>query len=314
MRAFAVPSFGADPAVLETPAPAADGEFLIRVSYAGVNPTDYKRMERLTASSAYPAVVGVDFAGVLERTPAAESDLRVGDRVFGMARTSGSYAEYTAVAPGVLGEPLARIPASVTDEQAAALPVPAVAALGSLDELGTVAGQRLVILGAAGAVGGYAVQMARHRGAHVIAVVRGGVDVDEARGLGAHDVYDSTVADVISQVQAAYPDGVDAVLDLVNGPTMIRRDVELLRPGGRLVSAVHAADEAWFSARQVTAHNISGPVNPLSSPQGLSQVAGLLAEGVITARLRFSYELADAARALHQLQAGGMRGKAVISL
>jgi len=314
MRAFAVPSFGADPAVLDLPEPATDGEFLIRVSYAGVNPTDYKRVERLTASSVYPAVVGVDFAGVLERTPAGESDLRVGDRVFGMARTNGSYAEYTAVAPAVLGEPVARIPATVTDEQAAALPVPAVAALGSLDELGTVAGQRLVILGAAGGVGGYAVQMARHRGAHVIAVVRGADDVDEARGLGAHDVYDSTEADAIGQVRAAYPDSVDAVLDLINGPTLIRRDVDLLRAGGRLVSAIHAADEAWFRARQITAHNISGPVNPLSSPQGLDQVAGMLADGVITARLRFTYELADSARALDQLRAGGMRGKAVIRL
>jgi NADPH:quinone reductase-like Zn-dependent oxidoreductase len=314
MRAFAVPSFGADPAVLDVPAPAAAGEFLVRVSYAGVNPTDYKRVERLTASSMYPAVVGVDFSGVLERTPAGESDLRVGDRVFGMARTNGSYAEYTAVAPRVPGEPLARIPAAVTDEQAAALPVPAVAALGSLDELGTVAGQRLVILGAAGAVGGYAVQMARHRGAHVIAVVRSTADADEARGLGAQDVFDSTAADAIGQVRAAYPDGADAVLDVVNGPTLIRRDVELLRPGGRLVSAVHAADEVWFAARQITAHNISGPVNPLSSPQGLDQVAGLLADGVITVRLRFTYELADAASALDQLRAGGMRGKAVIRL
>jgi len=314
MRAFAVPSFGADPAVLDVPPPAADGEFLIRVSYAGVNPTDYKRVDRLTASSVYPAVVGVDFSGVLERTPAGESDLRVGDRVFGMARTYGSYAEYTAVAPRVLGEPLARIPAAVTDEQAAALPVPAVAALGSLDELETVAGQRLVILGAAGAVGGYAVQMARHRGAHVIAVVRGSVDADEARVLGAQDVFDSASTDAIGQVRAAHPDGVDAVLDIVNGPTLIRRDLELLRAGGRLVSAVHAADELWFAARQITARNISGPVNPLSSPQGLDQVAGLLADGVITARLRFTYELADAASALDRLRAGGMRGKAVIRL
>jgi NADPH:quinone reductase-like Zn-dependent oxidoreductase len=314
MRAFAVPSFGEHPAVLDVPAPAADGEFLIRVSYAGVNPTDYKRMERLTASSAYPAVIGVDFAGMIDRTPAGESDLRVGDRVFGMARTSGSYAEYTAVAPGVLGEPLTRIPATITDEQAAALPVAAVAALGSLEALGTVAGQRLVVLGAAGAVGGYAVQMARHRGAHVIAVVRGAADVDEARDLGANEVYVSAGADVIGEVRAAYPVGVDAVLDPVNGPDLIRRDVELLRAGGRLVSAVHAADPAWFGERQISAHNISGPVNPLSSPRGLDQIAGLLADGVITARLRFSYELQDAARALDQLRAGGMRGKAVIRL
>jgi NADPH:quinone reductase-like Zn-dependent oxidoreductase len=314
MRAFAVPRFGQDPAVLDVPAPAADGQFLIRITHAGVNPTDYKRVERLTASAAYPAVVGVDFAGVLERVPDGDGDLRPGDRVFGMARTSGSYAEFTAVPPGTVGEPLTRIPATVTDEQAAALPVAAVAALGSLDELRTTAGQRIVVLGAVGAVGGYAVQIARHRGAHVIAVVRGAGDVDEARGLGADEVYDSSAGDVIGQVRGSHADGADAVLDLINGPDQIRRDVGLLRAGGRLVSAVHAADEAWFGERQITAHNVSGPVNPMSSRQGLDQIAGLLADGVITARVRFRYELTDAHRALDQLRAGGMRGKAVIRL
>jgi NADPH2:quinone reductase len=96
-----------------------------------------------------------------------------------MARTHGSYAEYTAVEPGVKAEALARIPDGVTDEQAAALPIPAITALGSLELLGIAAGNRLVVMGATGGVGGYAVQMARSRGAHVIATVRG--DADEAR-------------------------------------------------------------------------------------------------------------------------------------
>jgi NADPH:quinone reductase-like Zn-dependent oxidoreductase len=110
------------------------------VRYAGVNPIDYKLLEKLTATSTYPFVMGVDFAGVVERVPTGESDLRAGDRVFGMARTHGAYAEYTAVAPGVKTVvPLARIPDGVTDEQAAALPVAAIAALGSLELLGVTA-------------------------------------------------------------------------------------------------------------------------------------------------------------------------------
>ena len=122
MHAFSVGSFGHPPAIHELPLPAADGEFLIRVTYAGVNPLDSILVDRLTAASSYPFVMGIDFAGVIERVPQGVHNLRTGDRVFGMARTHGSYAEYTALAPDVKTEPLARIPDSVTDEEAAALP------------------------------------------------------------------------------------------------------------------------------------------------------------------------------------------------
>ncbi len=86
-----------------------------------------------------------------------------------MARTHGSYAEYTAVTPAATMEPLARIPDGVADDQAAALPIPAVTALRTVDLLEVTAGQHVVVMGATGGVGGYAVQMARSRGAHVIA-------------------------------------------------------------------------------------------------------------------------------------------------
>ncbi|MFZ0792966.1 MAG: alcohol dehydrogenase catalytic domain-containing protein, partial [Candidatus Korobacteraceae bacterium] len=160
MRAFAVRSFGEAPAIYDLPVPAAEGALLIRVRCAGVNPIDYKLIDRLTAKSTYPFVVGVDFAGVVERVPAGERKFRAGDRVFGMAPL-GAYAEYIAVAPAVQKEPLARIPDGVSDEQAAALPVSGLTALGSLELLKVAAGQRVVVMGATGGVGGYAVQMAR---------------------------------------------------------------------------------------------------------------------------------------------------------
>jgi len=227
MHAFAVGSFGEAPAINNLPIPRPDSALLIRVRYAGVNPIDYKLLERLTATSTYPFVVGIDFAGVVEQVPPGERELRTGDRIFGMARTHGAYAEYTAVAPGVKAEPLARIPDGVTDEQAAALPIPAITALGSLELLGVTADQHLVVMGATGGVGGYAVQMARSRGAHVIATVRG--DVDEARRLGAEEVYDTKAVDVVDALRASHPDGVDAVLDLVNGSDAIRHDAEILK-------------------------------------------------------------------------------------
>jgi NADPH:quinone reductase len=312
VRAFAVLSYGETAAVHDLPIPDADGAFLIRVSYAGVNPLDSNLLERLTATSTYPFVLGIDFAGVIERGAAGARDLQAGERVFGMARTHGAYAEYTAVAPGVKSEPLARIPDGVTDEDAAALPIPATTALRTLELLEITAGQRLVVMGATGGVGGYAVQMACSRGAHVIATVRG--DVDEARRLGAEEVYDTDAVDVIDAVRASHPDGVDAVLDLVSGPQAIRRDVDILKRRGRLVSTIFAADEKWFAERHITAHNHASSQNPLISPHGLSEVAHMLAEGTITARVRSTVELDGAGQMLTQLRSGGLHGKVVIRL
>jgi NADPH2:quinone reductase len=167
-------------------------------------------------------------------------------------------------------------------------------------------------MGATGGVGGYAVQMARYRGAHVIATVRG--DAAEARRLGAEEVYDTKAVDVVAALRESHPDGVDAVLDLVNGSEAIRLDAEILKSRGSLVSTIHAADEAWFAERHIKAHNIAPNSNPLESPQGLNQVARMLADGTITARNRSTVELNDAGQMLERLRNGGLSGKAVIRL
>jgi NADPH:quinone reductase len=312
MRAFAVRSFGEPASVQNLPVPAADESVLIRVRFARVNPLDNNLLGRLNAHSSYPFVVGIDFAGVAERVPAAALGLRVGDRVFGMARTHGSYAEHTAISPAATMEPLAKIPDGVADDQAAALPTGAVTALRAIDLLEVAAGERVVVMGATGGVGGYAVQMARARGAHVIATVRG--DDGEARRLGADEVFDSQAVDVIDALRAARPDGVDAVLDLVSSADAIKRDAEVIRPGGRLVSTIFAADEGWFAKRQITAHNHSSRANPLISPQGLTTVGQMLAEGTITARIGSTVDLDAARQVLEELRHGGLHGKAIIRL
>jgi NADPH2:quinone reductase len=208
-------------------------------------------------------------------------------------------------------EPLARIPDEVTDEQAAALPIAAITALRSLELLGVTPGQRLVVMGATGGVGGYAVQMARDWGVHVIATVRG--DVDEARRIGAEEVYDTKAADVFDALRASHPDGVEAVLDLVNGPDVIRRDAEILRSGGGLVSTRYAATEGWFAERQITAFNIASITNPLSSPQGLTRVAFMLADGTITARIQSTIQPDQIGEMREKLRNGSLHGKAVIA-
>jgi NADPH:quinone reductase-like Zn-dependent oxidoreductase len=230
-----------------------------------------------------------------------------------MARTHGAYAEYTAVALGTnAAVPIAKIPDGVTDEQAAALPIPAVTALGSLELLGTTSGQRLFVIGAIGAVGGFAVQMALSRCVYVIASVRG--NVEDACRLGAEEVYDSNTVDVIGALHKSHPEGVDAVLDLVNGPAAIKRNAEVIRPGGSLVSTIFAADEAWFAEREIKAHNIAGNSNPFSTTEGLTEIAGMLTSGIITARIRSTVDLGHASEALDSLRKGGLRGKVLIRI
>jgi NADPH:quinone reductase len=310
MRAFAVRNFGEAPALYDLPIPSADDAFLIRVTYAGINPLDNILVERLTATSKYPFVLGVDFAGIVERAPAGELSLRAGERVFGMARTHGAYAGYTAVAPGMMTEPLAPIPDGVADEQAAALPIAAITALRSLELLGVTPGQRLVVMGATGGVGGYTVQMARDKGVHVTATVRG--DVDEARRIGAEEVYDAEAADVFDALRTSHPDGVEAVIDLVNGSDIICRDAEILKPGGVLVSTRYAADEEWFAERHITAFNIATITNPLSSLQGLTKVARMLADGTITARIHSIIQPDHIGETRENIRNTGLHGKVVI--
>jgi NADPH:quinone reductase-like Zn-dependent oxidoreductase len=312
MRAYAARKFGEAPAIMDLPIPAEEGAYLIRVKFAGVNPIDYKLVDRLTTESKFPFVLGADFSGVVERVPAGKSEYRVGERIFGMARQHGAYAEYTAVSPAVKTDPIARIPEGVSDEQAAALPIPSITALASLEMLGVARGQWVVVMGATGGVGGYAVQMARARGAHVIATVRG--DMDEALRLGAEEVYDTKAGDVIAAIRKAHPEGVDAAFDLVNGKDAIGRDAEIVKPGGKLVSTIYAADEKWFAERKITAHNIAGLTNPLSNTEGLTRVARMMADGVIAARITVAVELEKAGEVIEKLKKGGLRGKALVRL
>ena len=181
-----------------------------------------------------------------------------------------------------------------------------------LELLGITAGTRLVVMGATGGVGGYTVQMAAsHRARRTYATVRGAVD--EARCLGAEEVYDTEAVDVVGALRACHPNGIDAVLDLVERAGRDPPRPAMLKPGGSLVSTLYAADEAWFAERQVTAQNISSITNPLSSPQGLNEVA-LLSQGTITARVGAAFELDGAGQMLEKLRKGGLRGKAVIRL
>ena len=197
------PELSRSPALYDLPIPSADSASLIRVNYAGINPLDNILAERLTATSKYPFVLGVDFAGIVERAPEGERSPRRRTSLW-YGPNARSVRRVHCRRAGGDDEPLARIPDGVTDEQAAALPIAGITALRSIELLGVTEGQRLVVMGATGGVGGYTVQMAWARGVHVIATVRG--DVDEARRLGAEEVYDAEAVDVFDALRTSHPE------------------------------------------------------------------------------------------------------------
>jgi NADPH:quinone reductase-like Zn-dependent oxidoreductase len=312
MKAIAVEHVGDNPRLLDLAKPNAEDKYIVRITKASVNPVDHKLLAKLNPDSSFPFVMGIDFAGTLEKSVLANDSLKVGDRVFGMARTCGSYAQYTAVTPKTNNEPITRIPPSLTDEQASTLPVAGVAALGALRWFELRRGQTLIIFGATGSVGGYATQIASSQGARAIAVVHG--ETGEARRLGADDAFDAKAGDIFGAIRAKFPDGVDAVLDLVNDKTVIRNNAKLLKAGGRIASTIYSADVDWFKQHNITACNISSDTNPASTSEGLDELAGLMARGVITARIGTRVTLDEFAQRQNNGILPSASGKVVIDV
>ncbi|WP_102787925.1 NADP-dependent oxidoreductase [Stenotrophomonas bentonitica] len=209
---------------------AGEGQVLVRVLAAGVNGIDWKFREGLVQKVfqvQLPAVLGIELAGVVEAIGPGTSRFQVGDRVMGPLGRLGAYAEFVPVAEANL----VHTPAPLNDVQAAAIPVAAVAGWLSLHQAGAiVAGQRILIHGAAGGLGGYAVQYAKQAGAEVFATASA-ASLDYVRSLGADHVIDYR-----SQRFESVAERIDLVLDYVGGD-VVDRSWAVLAEGGAIVSA-----------------------------------------------------------------------------
>jgi NADPH:quinone reductase-like Zn-dependent oxidoreductase len=214
-QAFAVDRFGGAGAFQTLPIPAlTPSALLVRVTFAGTNPVDWKIRDGLHGTSrAFPLVLGADFAGVVARVGSDVTAFVPGERVFGISRTSGAYADYTIVDLTRAEEPIVRTPPSLSDAHAAVLPIKGVTALASINRLDVHAGETLLVLGASGGVGGFAAQIAAARGVRVLGTARSSKDA-LVRSLGIADVLHYDRCDPLCEVAARYPDGVDAELDL----------------------------------------------------------------------------------------------------
>jgi NADPH:quinone reductase-like Zn-dependent oxidoreductase len=308
MMAWRVHEFG-PPGVMtfeEVPRPhPGPGEILVKVEAVGVGPWDgWIRAGKSVLPQPLPLTLGSDLSGDIVGVGPGVSDWRAGDQVYGVTnpRFVGAYAEY-AVASAAM---VSRKPTSLTYIEAASVPVVAVTAWqGSIDQAQLKAGQTVVIHGAAGNVGAYAVQLARRAGVRTIATAAA-EDIPFLRNLGV-----DTVIDFRSQRFEEEIRDVDAVIDLVGGETQ-KRSFQVLRRGGKLVSAVSRPDQHLAQSHGVEAAFFL--VNVTS--QHLAEIAGLIDDGKLRTRVGTVLSLADAREAHFMLE--GLRpqpkGKIVLAV
>lgn len=280
------------------------GEVLVKIHATAITPTElqwYPTFHTPTGEPRpFPIVLSHEFSGVIESLGAGVKDFKVEDEVFGLNDwfVNGAQAEY-CVAPAAM---LALKPRLLDHAHAAVVPISALAAWqGLLERLQLQAGQRALIHGAAGGVGIFAVQLARWRGAHVIATASA-ANLDFARALGAHETIDYRATRFEDAAR-----NVDAVFDTVGGETL-QRSWNLLKPRGGLVTVATGgaqADEqrvrdAFMLVRADSCH--------------LKQIARLIDAGDLRVSVEAVYPLADARAAYARAQRGKMRGKIALSV
>jgi NADPH:quinone reductase-like Zn-dependent oxidoreductase len=317
MQAVRIHAFGG-PEVLHLeevprPVPAPD-EILVRVHASGVNPVDWVMREggndALRALLTLPLTLGIDAAGVVAAVGSAVTTLRPGDAVYGQANFpgQGSYAEYVAAR----ASQFAPKPANLSFVEAAAVPLAALTAWTALFEQGQLrAGQRVLIQGASGGVGGFAVQFAKAKGAYVIGTASAG-NLAYLKELGADEALDYR-----HQPVPEPGPGVDLVLEAspVRDNAERLKTVAALKPGGRFVSVNldYPFDDALlavFAARQVTGE--------LSANQAradwLVEISQLLEAGRVRVVVSQVFPLAQVAAAHRESQTWHVRGKLVLQI
>lgn len=310
MKAVGLTQFGGPEVLhlLDLPTPQVrTGEIQIRVRAATVNPVDtmVRRGLAFVSDAEPPYVPGMEAAGVVEQIgEGTDTDLRVGDRVIAIAvvsGTRGAYAEQLVVP----AESVVRAPAGSTDTEAATLPMNGLTACMALDLLQLLAGATVAVTGAAGAVGGYAVQLAKANGFKVIADAAL-KDVHVVKSLGA-DVVLPRGQDFADLVRKEVPDGVDGLVDtagIAQAVALVVRDggrVATSAPGAPLVTERGIVTERTFVPHYARNH------------AALEQLRQLADQGRLTLRVARTLPVEQAAEAHRLLEIGGLPGRIVLT-
>ena len=309
MRAFSIQQFGEPGSVQPRPVPVPQaGEVLVRVKAAGVN-----AMDPLVASGAYQAMMehrlpltpGLDVSGVVEAVGPGVDGLGAGDEVYGRSTKTyfgdGSFAELMVTTPAGL----ARKPAVLSHVQAAALGTAGTTALALVGAADIQRGQTVAIVGAAGGVGSFTTELAARAGAHVIAVTSQ-VGAGLVRDLGVADVIDYESEDVARAIRALAPGGVDALIDLHSDHDTLLTLAATVKPGGRVVSPVGAADADALEARGLHGGNVR------AATDRVGELGEMAARGELRVPVSRTFTLDQAAEALAEQATHQAPGKLVI--
>ncbi|WP_030272837.1 NADP-dependent oxidoreductase [Streptomyces sp. NRRL B-24484] len=309
MRAVTQLSFGTPDVLVPTeaarPVPGP-GEVLVRVRAASVNPVDaHVRAGTLPMLGEPPFVLGWDVSGVVEEVAPDVTRFEVGDEVFGMPcfpRPAGAYAEYVAAPAGHL----VRKPAALDHVRAAALPLAGLTAWQALvGTAGLREGMRVLVHGAGGGVGHLAVQIAKARGAEVLATASAAKH-DLLRSLGADRVIDYRTGDF-----AAGLDGIDVVLDGVGGYGP--RSLPVLAEDGVLITLIERNSPELAAAAAAAGRRLAGPVVEPDAA-GLTALAALVEQGLLRPYVQHVLPLEEAAKAHGLIGSRATPGKIVLTV
>jgi NADPH:quinone reductase-like Zn-dependent oxidoreductase len=298
MKAVRLLEYGGQLVLNDVPTPTiARDEILVKINSTAVNHLDLVKASgaaRQILPIDLPWILGHEFSGVVEQIGSDVAAWAPGDAVFGASETGGAYAEYLAVKPAAI----ARKPSNLSFEEAASVPVASQTAWQGIFTHGHLEkGRTILIHGGAGAVGAYAVQLASHAGATVIATASGEDEV-YLNSLGASRVFDYRK----TQFEKVLQEKVDLVFDLIGGDTQ-KRSFLVLKEGGHLVSAIQPVSQEETARRRV-----SGAMMRLApSADVLGKIARLLEEGTLRPDVATVYALQDAAQAWKDI-AGNLPG------
>ena len=310
MRAIGVTEFGGPDAlrVVELPDPqAGPGEVRIRVFAAAVNPTDTGLRSGARAAQLKdvppPYVPGMDVAGVVDQIgPQTSTDLRPGDQVMAIVLPHGSHGGYRELI-ALPAESVVRAPAGASHAQAATIPMNGLTTVAALDALGLTPGQTLAVTGAAGAVGGYAVELGRAVGLRIIADAS---EQDEqlVKDLGA-DIVVRRGPEFADRVRAVLPDGADG---LVDAALLDELAAPAVRDGGRIatVRGFRGAE-----VRGITYHPVMVRTYAREHAK-LDRLRQQAEAGQVTMRVARALPAERAAEAHRALEAGGTRGRFIL--
>ena len=310
MKAVQIQKYGGTD-ILELAAidkPRLEGsQILIEIHAASLNPFDTSLREGRVKHSiplSFPAVLGGDLAGVVSEKGKEVTGLEVGDKVYGQASiaagNSGAFAEYAVTAAAQV----AKMPANVSYEEAASLPLVGVSALQALTEhIQLRSGQKIFIHGGTGGIGTAAIQIAKHLGAYVAASSKGPAE-DYLTGLGA-DMAINTENEDFTELLSDY----DAVFDTV-GRNDFTRALSILKRGGVAVSMIASADSVKAEELGVTALTQGTKVNS----QKLNELRELVEESVVKPQVHKIFPLEQARQAFEARESGAVRGKIVLRI